>query len=96
MNKVAIIYSPGFGAGWSTWGENAQALDQELAAAIEVGNKKDIRRIAEKNWPDAYDGGLSDCIVTWVDYGTPFLIEEYDGSESIKFTVDFTLAKPHE
>lgn len=30
-DKIGIIYSPGFGAGWSTWGCEAMALDQELA-----------------------------------------------------------------
>ena len=86
MAKVGIIYSPGFGAGWSTWGDSGQATDQELAQAIEDGKSSDeIYKIAEKNWPGAYLGGLSDCVVEWVEEGTQFIIEEYDGSESIEF-----------
>lgn len=28
--KVAILYSPGFGAGWSTWGEEKLAWDKRV------------------------------------------------------------------
>ena len=83
--KVGIIYSPGYGAGWSTWGEPEQALDQELALAIDKGHWDEVTKIATKNWPDAYQGGLEDCVVCWVDKGTRFYIEEHDGSESLIF-----------
>lgn len=81
--KIGIIYSPGFGAGWSTWGEPEQALDQELALALEDGDWSKVVEVASKNWPDAYQGGLKDCEVRWADKGTRFNIEEYDGSESL-------------
>jgi hypothetical protein len=84
-DKIGIIYSPGFGAGWSTWGEPEQALDQELAHAIENLPREEWIKIAEKNWPDAYKGGLSDREVEWVEKGTAFSISDYDGSESIEF-----------
>ncbi len=85
-NKVGIIWSPGFGAGWSTWGCPEMALDQELAIVIDSGAPyAEILKVAEKNWPDQYMGGLDDCQVEWVDKGTAFSIDEYDGSESIEF-----------
>ena len=84
-DKIGIIYSSGFGAGWSTWGDSEQALDQELAHAIENLPCEEWVKVAEKNWPDAYKGGLDDCQVEWVEKGTAFSIEEYDGSESIEF-----------
>ena len=84
--QIGIIYSPGYGAGWSTWGDSAQALDQELASAIQDNEFYEvIEQIAKRNWPNAYLGGLSDCIVEWVDAGTQFIVDEYDGSESITF-----------
>lgn len=87
--KIGIVYSPGFGAGWASWGEDGQALDQELALAIEEKQPyENIAAIAEKNWPDAYQGGLDDCTVKWVDEGTMFFIEEYDGSESLRLRDD--------
>lgn len=86
-DQVGIIYSPGFGAGWSTWGCPEMALDQELAVAIDKALPySEILKIAEKNWPNEYMGGLEDCVVEWVAQGTEFSIEEYDGSESIEFS----------
>jgi len=88
-HRIGIIYSPGFGAGWSTWGNPESALDQELANAIE--NKESfeiIKSIAAKNWPGQYTGGLEDCVVEWVDKGTQFIIDEYDGNESVHFNFD--------
>ena len=88
-NKVGIVYSPGFGAGWSTWGKPEMALDQELARAIEDKKKDDeILRIIKKNWPDEYCGGVKNLTVEWVDELTQFRIEGYDGSESILFNSD--------
>lgn len=84
-SKIGIIYSPGFGVGWSTWGDPEQALDQELAHAIENLPYEEWEKIAEKNWPGAYQGGLGDCQVEWVEKGTAFSVNEYDGSESIEF-----------
>ena len=95
VNKVGIVYSPGYGAGWSTWGDSYQALDQELAYAIEAGKPlSELEAIAKKNWPDAYLGGLKRCIVEWVDSGTLFAVEEYDGSESLRFSDNFMVAVP--
>lgn len=83
--QIGIIYSPGYGAGWSTWGKEEMALDQELANAISSGSPAEqIRAIATKNWPDEYMGGLGDCKVEWVDEGTLFKINEYDGYESLE------------
>lgn len=86
---IGIIYSPGYGAGWSTWGKAEMALDQELANAI--SNDEPYSKcveIAIKNWPGEYYGGLEDCQVEWVEEGTQFIIEEYDGNESIQFNYD--------
>lgn len=88
-NLIGIVYSPGYGAGWSTWGDADQALDQELARAIEDGKDiKEILEIAERNWPTAYNDGLKDAVVEWVDIGTQFHITECDGYENIVFNDD--------
>lgn len=82
--KIGVLVSSGYGAGWSTWGDPNSALDQELVAAIERNApSEELERIADKNWPDQYKGGLYDCHVVWLDEGTLFRIDEYDGSESI-------------
>lgn len=84
--KIGIIFSPDYGAGWSTWGDDESCLDQELAWAIDAkASKEVIESIAEKNWPGQYTGGLEDARVCWVEEGTRFRITEYDGWESIEF-----------
>lgn len=90
MTKM-VIYSPGYGAGWSTWGDRQSALDQELAQAI-VDKKSidEINQIAEKNWPGQYKGGLAKAKVECLAEGTRFRIEEYDGHESIILFSDDT------
>jgi len=94
IDKVGILYSPGFGAGWSTWGTSpGMELDQELAHAVEAGDKGKIMEIVERNWPDEYHGGVDQLAVEWVEQGTPYYINEYDGSEEIVFSDDFKVAK---
>lgn len=92
--KVAVLYSPGFGAGWSTWADdNLKAFaqfDKGLVELAERGAKEDEVEayIAEKTG-DAYFylGGWKGIRVEWLPQGTHFIISEYDGSESID-TVD--------
>lgn len=92
--RVGIIYSPGFGAGWSTWGKKEMALDQELAKAIEQGDREEVLKVAKEKYPDAYLGGLIDAVVEWVEPGTVFRIDEYDGNEAIVFDYsDYQVAK---
>lgn len=81
--KIGIIVSYGFGAGWSTWGTPAMALDQKLVKLIETEPYEKWEQYCEEQYPDEYLGGLGDCCVTWVDKGTRFRIEEYDGAESL-------------
>lgn len=89
MSKIGIIYSPGFGAGWSTWGQPEQALDQTLANLIaSEAPYTDWEKYCEEKYPEEYLGGLSDCVVEWVEEGTLFKIDEYDGSESVMFKED--------
>lgn len=87
--KVAVIYSPGFGAGWSTWGDGmhreSKMFDAELAEAILSGDERRIQLVAGLKWPLDYNGGLRDVVVAWVPVGTKFRIKEYDGSESIEY-----------
>jgi len=66
------------------------AFDGELAQAIldDLPNSE-LRKIAKKNWPASYKGGLSNLKVIWIEQGTQFIIEEYDGHESFKSKDEF-------
>jgi hypothetical protein len=89
-NQVAVLYSPGFGAGWSTWNtENESMLYHPMIVDIVLSNEDDwqvkAEALASLIWPDAYLGGLQDLAVKWIPIGTLFKINEYDGSESIEY-----------
>lgn len=86
--KVAVIYSPGFGAGWSTWNHEYPDCDTnaELAQCILDGGDREA--VAKKHYPEAYFGGLGQAKVEWLPEGTNYRIDEYDGSESIEVAHD--------
>jgi len=83
--EFAVLVSPGFGAGWSTWG--ADVFDP--AAVVSVLSSltcEDYEGLFEElnGIPvEEYTGGYRDLEVIWVKPGTQFRVEEYDGSESL-------------
>lgn len=85
--KVAVLYSPGFGAGWSTWAldgnEEAMAMDRDLVEAFLTGGVNAVVKVAEEKYPDNYTGGADDLKVAWLPVGTQFKIRGYDGSETL-------------
>lgn len=90
--KVAVLVSPGFGAGWSTWdNENSDRLLYEPNIVEILLSDKNIREknkliedYCEANYKDFYLGGLEQLYVEWLPVGTAFRIHEYDGSESVE------------
>lgn len=84
--KVAVLYSAGFGAGWSSWStEHAEFLlfDPGLVAAVERGDFDGAAQLATAYSDDIYTGGASGLKVKWLPCGTAFRVDEYDGAESI-------------
>lgn len=85
---VAVLYSPGFGAGWYTWksGEYGEELifDPMMVKYVEEGKTDELYAYAAMRYPDTYTGGLDDLSIAWVPEGTLFRINEYDGNESIE------------
>ena len=88
--KVAVLYSPGFGAGWSTWNShNPDLLFDSIIVDFVLSKPENwqqgIEAYCELVYPGSYTGGASDLEVMWIPAGSQFLVEEYDGSESITF-----------
>ena len=84
--KVGVLVSPGFGAGFYTWGYPTEAIfDPTLIELVENKKWDEAIDYCESKWPNGYSGGIFDLEVKWIDEGTEFTIEEYDGSESIMF-----------
>lgn len=88
--KVAVLYSPGFGAGWSTWASDGQAealcMDARIVQPVLDGDIKGAIAAAVAMFPDFYTGGGNDLKVRWIEKGTAFEVSEYDGSESIRIS----------
>ena len=89
QGQVAILISPGFGAGWSTWAdssiEEAVLFDSRLVDAVLAKVSTDqFVDLCESLGYDNYKGGAGDLEVIWIDQGTRFTVEEYDGSESVR------------
>lgn len=85
--KVAILVSRGYGAGWSTWADNAEALlfDPEIVRAVLGESDESVRDIVDRKYPDEYAGGINTLEVHWLPVGTTFDVQEYDGYESLVY-----------
>ena len=86
--KVAVLVSPGYGAGWSTWADHKEAavFAPEIVAWVEAGKPRDVYLENEERWETEFGflGGMEDLEVEWLQKGTRFEIEEYDGSERLR------------
>ncbi len=85
FGKVAVIYSPGFGAGWYSWHHIEELLfDPNLVDMIERGaEEKDIADYCEQHYEKGYWGGIDDLVIEWIPEGSIFRINEYDGNETV-------------
>ena len=94
--KVAVLVSHGYGAGWSTWmdGEYRDIVlfHPKLVQMVEEGREGEIT----EKWMEqelgidvSYTGGVDGLYIEWVPVGTKFIIDEYDGHESLRTIDDF-------
>lgn len=91
--RVAIAYSPGFGAGWSTWEldndlKDTMVFHPDIIKMILNGKQSQI----DDDWlvehfgseyERVYTGGAYNLKIEWIPIGTAFRIDEYDGSEHV-------------
>ena len=84
---VAVLYSPGYGAGWYTWNTEYPEIlfDPGIVELVEQKKFEELQVYVKLKYPDIYTGGLEDLQVEWVPKGTAFRIDDYDGNESIEF-----------
>ena len=86
---VAVLYSPGYGAGWSTWASEDirkdVMFDPAIVELVEKEKWEELKAFVALKYPTLYTGGLEDLQVEWVPEGTAFRIDDYDGNESIEF-----------
>lgn len=89
--KVAIVYSKGYGAGWSSWspGEvrEGMMLDARIVEALLLLGEDAAKTAAAELYPEAYVS-RQDLSIEWLDVGTAFRISEYDGWEEVQTLED--------
>ena len=85
--KVAVLYSPEFGAGWSTWARGDRQriekmiFDPDLVKLVLAGaSSGDIGKYAAMKYDDPVHGPLA---VEWIPVGERFVITDYDGFEAV-------------
>lgn len=86
--KVAVLISPEFGAGWSTWAiRDAEEMlfDADIANAVLNDDFNAVETLAKLKYPNEFNAGIAGLEVRWIDQGTEFVVQEYDGAESIRY-----------
>lgn len=93
---VGVVYSPNFGAGFSTWGVSAMATDPKIVEIVlDMIDSENARDSVRSNNLDeelaryvkeTYDRNYyaQQLAVAWLGPGTRFFIKEYDGAETIE------------
>jgi hypothetical protein len=84
--KVAVLYSPKYGAGWYSWNRDRIEIlfDPAIVDLIEKGQAEELQVYVTLKYPDLYTGGLEDLAIEWIPVGSRFIIEEHDGAETVK------------
>lgn len=84
---VAILYSPNYGAGWYSWHGCAPLLFHPvLVDLVEQGRQSEITQSLCKSLEPSLKGYIGDTTglsIKWIPEGTRFIINEYDGAETI-------------
>ena len=93
--KVGVLISPGYGAGWSTWNDYKEfclfdkgLVELKLNDASEDELEEYIKSDAVRNEMDigtVYCGGWEDVVVEFVEPNETFVVDEYDGHESLEY-----------
>ena len=87
--KVAVLIAPSFGGGWSTWSSQYPELLFDIRVVDAVERELPFTSIEEYirgKYPDAFilSYTYDDLVIDWLEEGTEFIVEEYDGYETIK------------
>lgn len=83
---MAVLYSPGFGAGWSTWNLEVPEIlfDPAIVELVEKNQRDELKVYVTLKYTGLYIGGLAELTVAWLPEGSEFRIHDNDGFESIE------------
>ena len=84
--RVAVLISPDFGGGWSTWNPKYPEIlfDPAIVEFVEKDQSEELEVYVTLRYPGIYDGGIVGLKIEWIPAGTFFRVSEYDGAESIE------------
>ncbi|MCI9209792.1 MAG: hypothetical protein HFI83_03755 [Eubacterium sp.] len=85
--ELAVLISPGYGGGFSTWYGEDLAYDRRIIEywLKESTSIEDLKRFVwELGYDDVYIDRYDDLEIIYIPTGTMFCITEYDGCESIE------------
>ena len=91
--KVAVCYSPGYGAGWSSWAEDELQETLMFHPAIVNMILEGKQNLIDEQWlienlgkeyEYIYTGDVQTLTIEWVPQGSLVRINEYDGYESVE------------
>jgi hypothetical protein len=84
--KVAILYSPRHGAGWYSWhGIEELVYDPKIVDMVQRGEDYEniLKYCCQVYGKKSYFGGADQLKIFWLDQGTEFYIDDYDGAELV-------------
>jgi hypothetical protein len=86
--SVAVLYSPGYGAGWYSWHNIEELLYDPLVVEMVIEGKHytEIVKYCESIYGEhRHFSGAEDLKIEWIPIGREFRVDEYDGSEYIEY-----------
>ena len=83
-NRIGVLYSRSYGAGWYTVHKiKAAVFDPAIIGMVESHRRKDIKPYCEKKYGQAIYCGSNYLEVEWIEMDKRFTILSYMGYESI-------------
>lgn len=87
--EYAVLVSPGYGAGWSTWNQRDLAYDKRVIEYFLMNHSKapeDVAAAMERfGYEGVYCGGWHKVRLEWVKKDAVWTMREYDGAEHIEY-----------
>jgi len=88
--SVAVLISPGYGAGWYSWNMSYPEIlfDPAMVKLVQENKFDELETYVILKYPEISKFGLHDLEVNWIPEGKQFRVVEYDGNESIEYNED--------
>ena len=83
---VAVLVSPEYGAGWSTWNPRHPGIlfDPAIVEFVEKKQDEELQVYLTLKYPGINDDGILGLTVEWIPAGAFFRVNEHDGAETIE------------